>query len=80
MMLNTIKKHTSVSYDNREKVFNVRGISGKVRVVTLNPATTCSCSSTGECYHIGIVKEALGMTSNSKKKVLYAGREFEVKT
>ena len=47
-------------------VFNVKGTSGVTRVVTLFPRETCSCPSTGTCYHILAVKLSLGMKSEKK--------------
>lgn len=56
-----------ISFDSKLHCFNVVGSSGVVRVVTIFPKESCSCPSTGNCYHLLAVKMSLGMTlSNSK--------------
>ncbi len=41
--------------------------SGVLRVVTLFPKETCSCPSTGQCYHLLAVRLCVGMTELKKK-------------
>ena len=45
----------------RMHVLNVKGTSGITRVVTLSPQETCSCPSSGTCYHILAMKMSLSI-------------------
>lgn len=45
-----VLQNDNISFDTKLHVFNVKGISGVTRVVTLFPRPSCSCPSTGECY------------------------------
>ena len=56
-----------ISFDSKLHVFTVKGSSGVARVVTLFPKQSCSCPSTGECYHILAVKKSIGMETENKK-------------
>lgn len=58
----------NLSFDTKLHVFNVRGLSGITRVVSLYPKPTCSCPSTGECYHIVAAKLSLGMPISEANK------------
>ena len=49
-------------------MFNVKGTSDIVRVVTLHPHETCSCPSTGECYHIQASKYSIGIPPTLKRR------------
>ena len=60
---------TNVSFDPHLKIFNVKGVSGQVRVVTVFPKATCSCPSTSDCYHIAAVRRAIGIKENDEAKV-----------
>ena len=51
----------SLSFDMKLHVLNIKGLSGITRVVTLFPKPSCSCPSTGECYHILAAKLSVGM-------------------
>ena len=42
----------NITFDPKLHCFNVKGLSGVTRVVTLFPKPSCSCPSTGDCYHI----------------------------
>ena len=42
-----VLKNDNISFDTKLHVFNVKGISGVTRVVTLFPRPSCSCPSTG---------------------------------
>jgi hypothetical protein len=71
ILVDEVKRGCNVSYNAGMKAYNVRGTSGIIRVVTLRPKETCSCPSTGACYHLRAVKETIGMgSSNHKPKVL----------
>ena len=50
------------------ETFVVEGIKGTKRLVTINPKETCSCPSTGQCYHILAVKIAINDQSVSSSK------------
>jgi hypothetical protein len=69
MLAWTVNRRDMVSFDPHLKVFNVKGISGTVRVVSLSSKPTCSCPSVGECYHIKAVKDIVGISSTPKVKV-----------
>ena len=56
----------NISFDHKLHVFTVKGVSGVPRVVTLFPKQTCSCPSTGECYHILAIQMSLGKEIESK--------------
>ena len=55
-----------ISFDPKLHVFTVKGSSGVPRVVTLFPKHTCSCPSTGECYHILAVQMSIGVEKEQK--------------
>ena len=48
--------------------FLVEGIKGTKRVVTLQPKESCSCPSTGLCYHIQAVKQAPNIEKKETNK------------
>ncbi len=55
-----------ISFDHKLHVFTVKGTSGVPRVVTLFPKQTCSCASTGECYHILAVQMSVSIEKEQK--------------
>ena len=61
-----LKSGDRISFDPKLHVFNVKGTSGVTRVVTLHPRETCSCPSTGSCYHILAAKMSLGIQVTTK--------------
>ena len=61
-----VLQNDNISFDTKLHVFNVKGISGVTRVVTLFPRPSCSCPSTGECYHILATKLIMGMSVSTK--------------
>ena len=65
-------KANAVSLDTKFQVFNVKGLSGDTRVVTLFPKATYSCPSNGECYHILAARMCIGVQlvdpSTSRKR------------
>ena len=62
-----IVKDNGISFDPKMHVFNVKGTSEVVRVVTIFPRESCSCPSTSGCYHILAVKLSLGIQFIEKK-------------
>ena len=62
LVLNT----NQISFDPKLHLFTVKGTSGVPRVVTLYPKETCSCPSTGNCYHLLAVKMSVGVPQHSK--------------
>lgn len=60
-------KADKISFDSKLHCFNVVGSSSVVRVVTIFPKESCSCPSTGNCYHLLAVKMYLGMTLSQSK-------------
>ena len=66
-----VVQNDKISFDTKLHVFNVKGLSGVTRVVTLFPrpscsCPSCSCPSTGECYHILAAKLIMGMSVSTK--------------
>ena len=61
-----LKSGDRISFDPKLHVFNVKGTSEVTRVVTLHPRETCSCLSTGSCYHILAAKMSLGIQVMTK--------------
>ncbi len=55
-----------ITFDGKLHVFNVKGGSGILRVVTLSPKVSCSCPATCECNHVMAARMFLGMTIPSK--------------
>ncbi len=62
-----VVRNNHISFDPKLHVFNVKGTTGVTRVVTLFPRETCSCPSTGDCYHILACKYSLGIQPTSKR-------------
>lgn len=60
-----IIENDKLSFNTKLQVFNVEGSSGIPRVVTLFPRSSCSCPSTGDCYHILAVKMSLRIPLNT---------------
>ena len=58
---NEVLKEGNISFDDKLHCFTVKGTSGVLRVVTLFPKETCSCPSTGDCYHLMAVRLSVGM-------------------
>ena len=56
----------NVSFDPKLHCFTVKGTSGLPRIVTLFPKETCSCPSTGSCYHLLAVKMSVGLPLQPK--------------
>ena len=61
----SVVENDQIAFNPRMYVFNVKGTSGITRVVTLFPQETCSCPSSGTCYHILAVKMSLGIKESS---------------
>ena len=61
-------KEDNISFDSKLHVFVIKGTSGVNRVVTLFPKESCSCPSTGECYHILGAKRFLGIPVDNKRE------------
>ena len=58
-------QNNRVSFNPQMHIFNVKGTSDVIRVVALYPRETCSCPSTGVCYHILAVKMSLGIKEST---------------
>ena len=61
-----VTNSNNVTCDTQLHCFNVKGLTGVMRVVTLFPKETCSCASTGECYHIIAAKLSVGIPLQQK--------------
>ena len=59
-----------ISFDSKLGVFVVRNSEGHHHAVTLFPKQSCTCPSTGECYHIISAKMSLGMETKQTKTVV----------
>ena len=63
-----VVQNDKISFDTKLHVFNVKGLSGVTRVVTLFPRPSCSCPSTAECYHILAAKLIMGMSVSTSQQ------------
>ena len=61
-------KEENITFDPKLHVFNVKGLSGTTRVVTLFPKQSCSCPAMGDCYHLVAAKLCVGMHMSSNKE------------
>jgi len=59
-----------ISFDPKLGVFVVRSSENHHHAVTLFPKQSCTCPSTGECYHIISAKMSLGMESKQTSTVV----------
>ncbi len=57
-----------ISHNASLGVFTVLGTSGNPSAVRLFPTESCSCPSTGRCYHIMAVKMSVGLRDKESKK------------
>lgn len=58
-----IIKNDDIAFNTKMRVFIIKGSKEVHRMVTLFPKQTCTCPSTGECYHIMATKLSLGMAT-----------------
>ena len=56
-----------ISFDPKLHLFNVLGSGDRPYVVRLFPRESCSCPSSGTCYHILAVKISIGTETNLMK-------------
>ena len=56
-----------ISFDPKLHLFNVLGSGDRPYVVRLFPRETCSCPSSGSCYHIIAVKMSIGSNTDAKQ-------------
>ena len=56
-----------ISFDPKLHLFNVLGSGDRPYVVRLFPRESCSCPSSGTCYHILAVKISIGSETNLMK-------------
>ena len=63
-----VLKEDNITFDTKLHVFNVKGLSGTTRVVTLFPKQSCSCPSMGGCYHLIAAKLCAGMHVSFNKE------------
>ena len=59
-----------ISFDPKLGVFVVQNSEGRHHAVTLFPKQSCTCPSTGECYHIISAKMSLGMETKQTNTVV----------
>ena len=74
-------QNNKVSFNPQMHIFNVKGTSDITRVVTLYPSETCSCPSTGVCYHTHLLRclESQDMTMFPVKRERRSGYRLTVK-
>lgn len=56
-----------ISFDPKLHLFNVLGSGDRPYVVRLFPRESCSCPSSGLCYHIIAVKMSIGSDTDVKE-------------
>lgn len=61
-----IVSNLAVTFDAKLHVFNVKGLSGEVRVVSLFPTEKCSCPALNICCHIIAAKLSIGINFTEK--------------
>ena len=60
----------NISHNEKLGVFTVLGTTGNPNVIRLFPKESCSCPSTGRCYHIMAVRMSVGLdTTCCKRKI-----------
>ena len=57
-----------IGFNTKLHCFNVKGSSGITRVVTIFPKETCSCPSSGDCYHILAAKISIGIAISGNQR------------
>ena len=62
-----IVENNNIQFSTKMCTFTVKGSKEVKRIVTIYPKETCSCPSTGECYHILAAKISLGMAPKQEK-------------
>ena len=62
-----IVENDNIVFNTKMGAFIVKGSKEVKRTVTLFPKQTCSCLSTGECYHILAAKMILGIATEKKR-------------
>lgn len=63
-----VLRHNKISFNPQMHMFNIEGTQGVVRVVTLHPMETCSCTAGGTCYHIMAAQFSYGIKDILKSK------------
>lgn len=56
-----ILKEGNISHNSELGVFTVVGTKDRAHAVRLFPKESCTCPSTGQCYHLLAVKMSIGM-------------------
>ena len=67
---NSVLTENRLAFDPKLGVFIVRNSEGNHNAVTLFPKQSCTCASTGECYHIISAKMSLGLHSKEVKSII----------
>ena len=67
---NLVLTENRISFDAKLGVFIVKNTEGKHHAVTIFPKQTCTCPSTGECYHIISARMSLGMQPKQTETVV----------
>lgn len=59
-----------ISHNQSLGVFTVIGTTGNPHAIRIFPRESCTCPSTGRCYHITAVRMSIGLEDvNSKRKI-----------
>ena len=61
MLSRSVIENGHISLSARLRVFTIVGTAGNAHAVRLFPKESCTCPSTGLCYHIMAAKLSIGM-------------------
>ena len=65
-----IIENKQISHNQELGVFTVLGTTGRPHAIRIFPKESCTCPSTGRCYHILAVKMSIGLEDiDSRRKV-----------
>lgn len=63
-----IVEQGKISHNQNLGVFTVVGTTGNAHAVRLFPTESCTCPSTGCCYHLLAVRMSIGLEDKQKRK------------
>ena len=65
-----IIENDQISFSAKLGVFTVVGTTGNAHAVRLFPKESCTCPSTGSCYHIIAAKSSIGLDVTTKLTIV----------
>ena len=65
-----IIENDQISFSAKLGVFTVVGTTGNAHAVRLFPKASCTCPSTGSCYHIIAAKSSIGLDVTTKSTIV----------